>query len=132
MVRETPQCNGLITTIGYGVGANLSYLSGLWLDIESTVCYDFEGNDFFQEHDTFVRRPMLIHLCKNIYQDLIAKDKIKFLENINNINLNIYEGCQRSFTRISSDNFNEEETLIAQKKTFEHILAAFKKPHTHA
>ena len=36
-LRETPQCNGLVTTIGYGIGANLSYL-GLWLDIESSVC----------------------------------------------------------------------------------------------
>ena len=27
--------------------ANLSYLSGLWLDIESSVCYDFEGYGFF-------------------------------------------------------------------------------------
>ena len=23
-LRETPQCNGLVTTIGFGVGANLS------------------------------------------------------------------------------------------------------------
>ena len=45
-LRETPQCNGLVTTIGYGIGANLSYLSGLWLDIESSVCYDFDGFSF--------------------------------------------------------------------------------------
>ena len=47
-LRETPQCNGLVTTIGYGLGANLSYLSGLWLDIESSVCYDFQGYGFFK------------------------------------------------------------------------------------
>ena len=47
-LRETPQCNGLVTTIGYGIGANLSYLAGLWLDIESSVCIDFEGVDFFK------------------------------------------------------------------------------------
>ena len=63
-LRETPQCNGLVTVIGFGIGANLAYLAGLWLDIESTVCYDFEGVDFFQEHDTSIRRPMLIHLNK--------------------------------------------------------------------
>ena len=40
-LRETPQCNGLVN-FGYGLGANLSYLSGLWLDIESSVCYDFQ------------------------------------------------------------------------------------------
>ena len=71
------------TTIGYGLGANLSYLSGLWLDIESSVCYDFQGYGFFQEHDTFIRRPMLIHLCKSIYNNLKDNDKIKFLEDIN-------------------------------------------------
>ena len=45
-LRETPQCNGLVTVIGFGIGANLAYLAGLWLDIESTVCYDFEGANF--------------------------------------------------------------------------------------
>ena len=47
-LRETPQCNGLVTVIGFGIGANLAYQAGLWLDIESTVCYDFEGVNIFQ------------------------------------------------------------------------------------
>ena len=131
-LRETPQCNGLVTTIGFGVGANLAYLSGLWLDVESSVCYDFEGHDFFQEHDTFIRRPMLIHLCKKIYNDLKDSDKLKFLKNINNIKLNIYDKCEKNFTRISDKHFNESETLNSQKKTFTHILEAFKNPHTHS
>ncbi len=131
-LRETPQCNGLVTTIGYGIGANLSYLSGLWLDIESSVCYDFDGINFFQEHDTFIRRPMLIHVCKRIYNDLKDNDKIKFLENVNNIKLNVYEKCERNFTRISDKHFNESETLKSQQKTFTHILEAFKNPHTHS
>ena len=28
-LRETPQCNGLVATLGYGIGANLSYMAGL-------------------------------------------------------------------------------------------------------
>ena len=131
-LRETPQCNGLVTTIGYGIGANLSYLSGLWLDIESSVCYDFDGINFFQEHDTFIRRPMLIHLCKRIYKDLKDNDKLKFLENVNNIKLNVYEKCEKNFTRISDKHFNESEALNSQQKTFTHILEAFKNPHTHS
>ena len=131
-LRETPQCNGLVTTIGYGIGANLSYLSGLWLDIESSVCYDFDGLNFFQEHDTFIRRPMLIHLCKRIYNDLKDNDKLKFLENVNNIKLNVYDKCEKNFTRISDKHFNESETLKSQQKTFTHILEAFKNPHTHS
>ena len=55
------------------MGANLSYLAGLWLDIESSVCRDFEGINFFQEHDTFIRRPMLVHLCKQVYENLRVK-----------------------------------------------------------
>jgi carboxymethylenebutenolidase len=131
-LRETPQCNGLVTTIGYGIGANLSYLSGLWLDIESSVCYDFEGYGFFQEHDTFIRRPMLIHLCKAIYNNLKDNDKIRYLENINNIKLNVYDNCEKNFTRVSDKKFNEIETLKSQKETFSHILEAFNKPHTHS
>ena len=46
-LTETPQCNGLVSTVGYRIGSNLSYLSGLWLDIESSVCIDFEGANFF-------------------------------------------------------------------------------------
>ena len=131
-LRETPQCNGLVTTIGYGIGANLSYLAGLWLDIESSVCYDFEGLNFFQEHDTFIRRPMLIHLCKNIYKNLKENDKIKYLENVNNIKLSVYDKCEVNFTRISDKQFNELETLNSHKETFNHIQQAFKNPHTHS
>ena len=28
-LRETPQCNCLVTVIGFGIGANLVYLAGL-------------------------------------------------------------------------------------------------------
>ncbi|MBF95812.1 MAG: Carboxymethylenebutenolidase [Alphaproteobacteria bacterium MarineAlpha9_Bin4] len=131
-LRETPQCNGLIATVGYGIGANLSYLSGLWLDIESSVCYDFEGYDFFQEHDTFIRRPMLIHLCKTVLNNLKNNSKLKYLENIKNIKLNIYDNCEKGFTRVSDEKFDENEALKSQKETFEHILASFKQPHTHS
>ena len=131
-LRETPQCNGLVATIGYGIGANLSYLSGLWLDIESSVCVDFEGFEFFQKHDTFIRRPMLIHLCKNIFINLKENDKLKFLEDIKNVKLNVYENCEKGFTRISDKRFNESEALKSQKEIFEHILASFANPHTHS
>ena len=80
---------------------------------------------FFQEHDTFIRRPMLIHLCKTIYNNLKDNDKIKFLEDINNIKLNVYDNCEINFTRISDKKFNETETLKSQKETFSHILEAF-------
>ena len=131
-LRETPQCNGLVTTIGYGIGANLSYLAGLWLDIESSVCIDFEGVDFFQEHDTFIRRPMLVHLCKQVYENLKMKDKLKFVDGINNLELHVYEDCEKGFTRISDKAFNENECLNTQRLTFQHITKAFNNPHTHS
>ena len=92
----------------------------------------FKGTDFFQEHDTFIRRPMLIHLCKAIYNNLKDNDKIRYLENINNIKLNVYDNCEKNFTRVSDKKFNEIETLKSQKETFSHILEAFNKPHTHS
>ena len=131
-LRETPQCNGLVAAVGYGIGANLSYLSGLWLDIESSVCIDFEGTNFFQEHDTFIRRPMLIHLCESVFNNLKENDKLKFLENINNVKLNIYENCDKGFARISDKKFNVNETLKSQKEIFDHILTSFANPHTHS
>ncbi len=131
-LRETPQCNGLVTTIGFGVGANLAYLSGLWLDVESSVCYDFEGHDFFQEHDTFIRRPMLVHLSQSNYDGLKKNDKIKFLENVNNIKLLLYKQSYRNFTRVSDKNFDEDQALKSQKETFDHIKASFNKPYTHS
>ena len=68
-----------------------------------------KGINFFQEHDTFIRRPMLVHLCKTIYNNLKDNDKIKFLEDINNIKLNVYNNCEKNFTRISDNKFNELE-----------------------
>ena len=75
---------------------------------------------------------MLIHLCKKIYNNLKDNDKIKFLEDINNIKLNVYNNCEINFTRISDKQFNETEALKSQQETFSHILEAFNKPHTHS
>ena len=77
-LRETQQCNGLVTGIGFGIVANLAYLAGLWLDIESTVCYDFVGANFFQESDIMMRRPILIHLNKST-NSFLKKEKNKNL-----------------------------------------------------
>ena len=73
-LRETPQCNGLVTVIRFGIGANLAYLAGLQLDIESTVCYDFEGANFFQENDVDMIRSVLIHLNKST-NDYLKNEK---------------------------------------------------------
>ncbi len=128
-LRETPQCNGLVSTIGFGLGANLSYLAGLWLDIESSVCYDFYKDSFFQENDTFIRRPMLVHLNKNCYKSLQDNKKSIFIEDTNNIDLKLYEKCNTNFYRISDVNYNEEYTKKAEDLTLSHINTSFKKPH---
>ncbi len=127
-LRETPQCNGLVSTIGYGIGANLSYLAGLWLDIESSVCYEFSGCNFFSKNDTFIRRPMLIHLSTMSYDNIKNKGKIEYIENVNNIDLKIHE-ASTNFYKISDKNYDEEKSIIASKQTIQHIAKAFKNPH---
>ena len=129
-LRETPQCNGLVSTIGFGVGSNLSYLSGLWLDIESSVCYDFNGYDFFIENDTFIRRPMLIHLSNDSYKNINTHKKEEFIKDVKNIDLKVYDYCSYNFYRVADKNYNEEFTTVANKLTLNHIKKSFAKPHT--
>ncbi len=129
-LRETPQCNGLVSTIGYGIGSNLSYLSGLWLDIESSVCHNFKGYDFFDEKETSIRRPMLVHLSNDCYKTLLEKKKNSFFENKQNVNLKVYDNCKGSFYRIADNLYNKEQTIIVNNFTLEHIKEAFAKPHT--
>ena len=128
-LRETPQCNGLVSTIGFGVGSNLSYLSGLWLDIESSVCYNFNGSKFFKENDTFIRRPMLLHLSNDIYEGIKIDKKENFIKGVNNINLNVYSDCYKNFYRIADKNYNDTNTTKANKLTLSHIKESFAKPH---
>ena len=129
-LRETPQCNGLVSTVGFGIGSNISYLCGLWLDIESTVCYDFYGSSFFKDNDTYIRRPMLIHLSKDIYKEIKNNDKIQYIEKMQNINLNIYDNCHKNFFRISDKSYDEKITSQANKITLKHIKDSFAKPHS--
>ncbi len=129
-LRETPQCNGLVAVIGFGIGANLAYLSGLWLDIESTVCYDFEGTNFFQDNNTPIRRPMLIHLNKKNYNFFDMKNKTELLSKVNNIELQVYDNCDNNFYRIADKNYNHTAYLNSFDKTIEHIKKSFAKPHT--
>ncbi len=129
-LRETPQCNGLVSTVGFGIGSNLSYLCGLWLDIESTVCYDFHGSSFFKNNDTYIRRPMLIHLSTDIYKEIIKDKKNQYIEKMQNINLNVYDNCNRNFFRISDKSYNEAIASEANKLTLTHIKNSFAKPHS--
>ena len=129
-LRETPQCNGLVSVIGFGVGANLAYLAGLWLDIESTVCYDFEGDNFFKENDTNIRRPMLVHLSSEIYNSISKKNKSNFLENTDNVNVIKYNACLKNFYRIADKNYSYQSAIDSFKKTLDHIKKSFNKPHT--
>ena len=128
-LRETPQCNGLVATLGFGLGSNLSYLAGLWLDIESSVCYDFYEDSFFQQNDTYIRRPMLVHLSNKYYQELKKKNKNSLLEDENNITLKLYDKCNDNFYRMSDKNFIEEYYRMSESLTLKHIVESFKKPH---
>ena len=118
-----------MSTIGFGIGSNLSYLSGLWLDIESSVCYNFNGSNFFIENDTFIRRPMLLHLSNDIYESIKIDKKENFIEDVNNINLNVYNDCYKNFYRIADKNYNENNTAKANKLTLGHIKKSFAKTH---
>ena len=129
-LRETPQCNGLVTVIGFGIGANLAYLAGLWLDIESTVCYDFEGINFFQDHDTSIRRPMLIHLNKKNYDFFEKENKLDLINKIDNIKIKIYDNCNINFYRIADKNYVHAAYLNSFDNTLDHIKKSFAKPHT--
>ena len=130
LLRVTSQCNGLVTVIGFGIGANLAYQAGLWLDIESTVCYDFEGANFFQENDIEIRRPMLIHLNKQKNDFLKNEKKEEFIKNIKNIEVHVYENCSYNFYRISDKNYDAEANRISFDKTLQHIEKAFARPHS--
>ena len=108
MVLKTLQVvlNGLEklhNAMGYGIGANLAYLAVLWLDIESSVCYEFLGDDFFQENNTFIRKPMLIHLSRKIYKVIKDKNKIDFIENVKNVKLEVYD-TESNFHRLGDKN----------------------------
>ena len=129
-LRETPQCNGLVSTIGFGIGGNLSYLAGLWLDIESSVCYDFHNTKIFKNSETFIRRPMLIHLSKDVFERIKLDDNLKFLENINNIKLHIYENNKQDFYRRSDLNFDAASAKNASNITEKHISESFQNPHS--
>ena len=59
---------------------------------------------------------MLVHICKEVFDDLKIKDKLKFLEGVNNVNLSVYDNCNKGFTRISDRSFNETAYLNCQKK----------------
>ncbi len=99
-LRETPQCNGLVTVIGFGVGANLAYLAGLWLDIESSVCYDFEGCNFFQENDMSIRRPMLIQLSKKIFDSLVFQNKKNLSQELRILSYKLIQNVLQIFTEL--------------------------------
>ena len=82
-------------------------------------------------NDCFLMSATCKHSQSN-YDGLKKNDKIKFLENVNNIKLLLYKQSYRNFTRVSDKNFDEDQALKSQKETFDHIKASFNKPYTHS
>ena len=77
-----------------------------------------------------MRRPMLIHLNKSTSDFLKNEKKEKFIKNIKNIDVQLYENCSNNFYRISDKNYNAEISRISFDKTLQHIKEAFAKPHS--
>jgi hypothetical protein len=72
---------------------------------------------------------MLLHLSNDIYESIKIDKKENFIEDVNNINLNVYNDCFKNFYRIADKNYNENNTAKANKLTLGHIKKSFAKPH---
>lgn len=131
-LRETPQCNGLTATVGFGMGGNLSYQAGLWLDIEASVCYDLINIDKSIVTFNDVRRPMLMHFSSSCISDK-NKSGLSLLDNLNktkNINVFNYTNTNFNFSRIGDELYDESAATLADNRTLNHLKEAFGRPHS--
>ncbi len=130
-LRETPQCNGLTATIGYGFSSNISYMAGNWLDIESSVCFGLHSLDINKLSNEIIRRPMMVHVNEFVSNNSnkIKNDIFNDIKNISNINCFFYNDCNINFARLGDDSYNEKEAYIANNRTYGHLRNSFKKPY---
>ena len=73
---------------------------------------------------------MLIHPNKSINNFLKKEKKQEFINNIKNINLQVYENCLNNFNQMSDKNYNHESNKVSFDITLDHIKKAFAKPHS--
>ena len=73
---------------------------------------------------------MLIHPNKSINNFLKKEKKQEFINNIKNINLQVYENCLNNFYLLSDKNYNHESNKVSFDRTLDHIKKAFAKPHS--
>ena len=118
-VRNDPQCNGRVGTMGYCLGGKLAYLMATQSDADCNVSYYGVGIQDLLAEAGAIQNPLLMHIAeKDKFVPLEAQKKIlDVLNDHEYVDLFVYPDVEHAFARINGQHYDKEAAHQANHRT---------------
>lgn len=124
-VRQLPECNGSIGTVGYCLGGKLAYLLMARSDADCGVSYYGVGLDELLHEAQDIRRPLLMHIAEqDKFVPAAAQEKI--LRGVARnllITAQVYPGVDHGFARPAGMHHDAAAATLANQLTRDFFAA---------
>ena len=128
-LKNHPNSNGKIGTMGYCLGGKLAYLSACQISIDASVGYYGVGIEELLAQANNIEGQLMLHLAEEdgfVPKEAQAKIKSGLADN-DNVTCHSYAGVDHAFTREGGDAYDAQSASIADRRTIE-----FLKTHLNA
>lgn len=119
-VRELPECNGKIATVGYCMGGKLAYLMAVRSSIDAAVSYYGVGIQAALSEARAVNKPLMLHLagedhlCPRECQSAITQALAPLAPLVTT---HVYPAVGHAFARVGSPAFDGQAARTANERT---------------
>jgi len=127
-LKNNPNSNGAIGTMGYCLGGKLAYLSACQIPVKSSVGYYGVGIEELLAEANNIEGQLLLHLAQEDgFVPKPAQEKIiSGLVNNDKVICHSYAGVDHAFTREGGDAYNAQAAGEADSRTIEFLKTYLK------
>jgi len=118
-IREYPNCNKKVGTMGFCLGGKLSYLMAARSSADCNVSYYGVGIEGLLGESEKIKKSLLMHIAeKDKFVPPAAQEKIKVsLSKNKNIDMRFYSGVDHAFARIGGEHYDQAAATKAHAAT---------------
>ncbi|MBN9319145.1 MAG: carboxymethylenebutenolidase [Caulobacterales bacterium 68-7] len=123
-VRDMPECDGKVGTVGYCLGGKLAFLVATRTDADASVSYYGVGLEPLLPEIESMTHPLLVHIAgEDGFTPPDSRQRvIKGLEHQPMVTVHVYPGRDHAFARPGGKHYDADDATLAEHRS----LAFFK------
>jgi len=126
-LRNRPECNGKVASLGYCLGGLLSYLSAAQAGVDAAVCYYPGAIENHLDQAAEVRCPILIHFAEK--DSYISPAAVKAVQsrfsNMKNAVVEVHPNVDHGFNCWERPSYNQQVSSLAHGLTLAFLAKAY-------